>query len=127
MANNSKLYMTISYETAKTLKLLKAPKPWCLWDSELGSYSDEQETTANGAPLWKATAMISLGWTPEKTPVVIRFPYWDGKPKLDADPAFDSDINPPRPSRPSGGANSGSAAPTPKPRMSAPQARSVRP
>lgn len=54
--------------------------PVQVWSTEQQSFTDEQLTTAEGLPIYEASAMIHLGYRGELSPVKVRVATRDTPP-----------------------------------------------
>lgn len=120
----SNLILTVTPETAKTLALTKEFSAVNVWDNAQGMFTDEQQTNDNGLPIWESVALMAVGWGEQVESVRIRIV---SPSKPDVRPSRAKLVEVLTAGMAADGANSGSVAPTPTPRMSAPQPRSGRP
>lgn len=73
MSNSSRPILWPSLETIETMALTQSFSPVNRWDAEAGRFSDVQDETAEGLPIWQAEALIRTGYRATVTPVQVRY------------------------------------------------------
>lgn len=71
MATNT-MMIWVDDALARALALTKNFEPVRVWDNEARAFSEAQDKTDAGVPVWEAEALIPMGWGAKVTPVRVR-------------------------------------------------------
>ena len=71
--NSSTTILWPSLETIETMALTQPFSPVNRWDAEARRFTDVQDETAEGLPIWQAEALIRTGYRAALTPVQVRY------------------------------------------------------
>lgn len=85
MAMNNQIMIWVDDALAKTLALAKGFEPVRVWDNEAHTFTDEQDTTDAGLPVWESGALIPTGWGEKVTPICVRMAA-QSAPKVASEP-----------------------------------------
>lgn len=72
MATNSTMMIWADDALARALALTKNFEPVRVWDNEARAFTDDQDKTDAGVPVWESEALIPTGWGAKVTPVRVR-------------------------------------------------------